>query len=503
MPGPIVESVEIKTAKNGLTYLTVEFAEGATQQEKEAAIKAIPYMFDQTVKNSNSISETFLGSVLDRNIGTVADEQNPGTFILDLKGAELSKQEKLDVTYVIENLNPDTLQEYNLFADYIAKQKINEEQLAFEATLPKEDISVSDDVVAEPVVEAKVASVVAAKPVVDGAVAEAKVEPSSAQIINISGNKNVRIEEIDMNENSISISGLSLGEVKIEPVKTKPEASSEVTIAAKQAEQLNINSFASIISEPSLKAPERTVPDIANAALKGVLSQQADLLSALKTVEQKTKPKEEPVLAANTSAVEEPKTGAKAPGKLVSSNSNAFSFKKPAAEQPALETEVLAAVAPVAEEVKVAALTNTVPAPVVEEAKVTKEQITAIDTLNNYINSGKVLGYKAGYNGNAEEVAAVKELQTALVALGYDIGKTGVDGKYGDKTKAAVVEFQTSQALYADGIYGEKSNGKLNAVFAAVEQTKAVDIVYDAAKAGVSNVAVGTVADKGTGLTQK
>ncbi len=500
MPGPIVESVEIKTAKNGLTYLTVEFAEGATQQEKEAAIKAIPYMFDQTVKNSNSISETFLGSVLDRNIGTVADEQNPGTFILDLKGADLSKQEKLDVTYVIENLNPDTLQEYNLFADYIAKQKINEEQLAFESTLPKEDISVSDDVVAEPVVEAKVASVVAAEPVVAGDAAEAKVEPSSAQIINISGNKNVRIEEIDMNENSISISGLSLGEVKIEPVKTKPEASSEVTIAAKQAEQLNINSFASIISEPSLKAPERTIPDIAEAALKGVLS-QADL-SALKPAPEKVETKEEPILASNT-AVEEPKTGAKAPGKLVSSNSNSFSFKKPAAEQPALETEVLAAVAPVAEEVKVAALTNTVPAPVAEEAKVTKEQITAIDTLNNYINSGKVLGYKAGYNGNAEEVAAVKELQSALVALGYDIGKTGVDGKYGDKTKAAVVEFQTSQALYADGIYGEKSNGKLNAVFAAVEQTKAVDIVYDAAKAGVSNVAVGTVADKGTGLTQK
>ena len=48
----------------------------------------------------------------------------------------------------------------------------------------------------------------------------------------------------------------------------------------------------------------------------------------------------------------------------------------------------------------------------------------------------------------------VKECQQILDALGYDIGKTGADGKYGDKTAAAVKSFQKANGLQADGVCG-------------------------------------------------
>jgi peptidoglycan hydrolase-like protein with peptidoglycan-binding domain len=60
----------------------------------------------------------------------------------------------------------------------------------------------------------------------------------------------------------------------------------------------------------------------------------------------------------------------------------------------------------------------------------------------------------------------VEAVQQALVNLGYNIGNTGpngdgVDGKFGEKTKASVKKFQTSKGLYSDGIVGEKTAGAL------------------------------------------
>lgn len=57
---------------------------------------------------------------------------------------------------------------------------------------------------------------------------------------------------------------------------------------------------------------------------------------------------------------------------------------------------------------------------------------------------------KVGSQG--EEVRAI---QTKLVELGYLNGK--IDGIYGDQTKAAVIQFQKSQGLSADGIAGPKT----------------------------------------------
>lgn len=49
---------------------------------------------------------------------------------------------------------------------------------------------------------------------------------------------------------------------------------------------------------------------------------------------------------------------------------------------------------------------------------------------------------------------AVEDIQRRLLALGHDLGPTGVDGVFMDRTVDAVREFQRSAGLEADGIVG-------------------------------------------------
>ena len=63
----------------------------------------------------------------------------------------------------------------------------------------------------------------------------------------------------------------------------------------------------------------------------------------------------------------------------------------------------------------------------------------AIETLSRYGSTGE----------------EVRQIQTKLNELGYDTG--GIDGTYGTKTKNAVIAFQKSQGLSADGIAGPKT----------------------------------------------
>lgn len=51
----------------------------------------------------------------------------------------------------------------------------------------------------------------------------------------------------------------------------------------------------------------------------------------------------------------------------------------------------------------------------------------------------------------------VLELQKDLMKLGYDVGATGADGKFGSKTEVAVKAFQANNQLSADGICGPKT----------------------------------------------
>ena len=53
--------------------------------------------------------------------------------------------------------------------------------------------------------------------------------------------------------------------------------------------------------------------------------------------------------------------------------------------------------------------------------------------------------------------SAVKECQADLIALGYDVGTKGADGKFGKDTLAAVKAFQKAESLKVDGIVGAKT----------------------------------------------
>ena len=60
--------------------------------------------------------------------------------------------------------------------------------------------------------------------------------------------------------------------------------------------------------------------------------------------------------------------------------------------------------------------------------------------------------------------ADVKKLQQSLIDKGYDLGKTGADGKYGAITEAAVKQYQKDNKLTVDGMAGKQTQGALYTV---------------------------------------
>lgn len=59
------------------------------------------------------------------------------------------------------------------------------------------------------------------------------------------------------------------------------------------------------------------------------------------------------------------------------------------------------------------------------------------------------------------EGADVKQLQLYLIQLGYDLGRWGADGEFGDATELAVKAFQRDHELGVDGQYGPKSHAAM------------------------------------------
>ena len=59
------------------------------------------------------------------------------------------------------------------------------------------------------------------------------------------------------------------------------------------------------------------------------------------------------------------------------------------------------------------------------------------------------------------EGADVKQLQRYLIQLDYDLGRWGADGEFGDSTELAVKAFQRTEGLNVDGKYGPKSHAAL------------------------------------------
>lgn len=82
---------------------------------------------------------------------------------------------------------------------------------------------------------------------------------------------------------------------------------------------------------------------------------------------------------------------------------------------------------------------------------------------------------------NGDDGADVKQLQSNLIELGYDCGRWGADGEFGDCTEQALKQFQTDHSVKADGIYGsatiEEMEKALDAIHAIPEQPRHVQIV--------------------------
>jgi hypothetical protein len=55
----------------------------------------------------------------------------------------------------------------------------------------------------------------------------------------------------------------------------------------------------------------------------------------------------------------------------------------------------------------------------------------------------------------------LEQVQELLISLGYGLGPSGTDNKWGPKTKDAVVSFQISCDLVPDGMIGPRTKGKL------------------------------------------
>ncbi len=65
------------------------------------------------------------------------------------------------------------------------------------------------------------------------------------------------------------------------------------------------------------------------------------------------------------------------------------------------------------------------------------------------------------YPGAPPSFTTTMEIQTELVAEGFDLGPVGPDGVFGPKTLAALMSFQQANGLTADGVVGPKTRTAL------------------------------------------
>lgn len=68
--------------------------------------------------------------------------------------------------------------------------------------------------------------------------------------------------------------------------------------------------------------------------------------------------------------------------------------------------------------------------------------------------------------------AEVEEMQEILVSIGYDCGRAGVDGQFGEDTERAVKAFQLYAGLFVDGQCGVKTWGALREVYNVMGKAK-------------------------------
>ena len=96
----------------------------------------------------------------------------------------------------------------------------------------------------------------------------------------------------------------------------------------------------------------------------------------------------------------------------------------------------------------------------------------------DYVPAEPVIGERILKNGM--EGSDVKAMQEALISLGYDCGRWGADGEFGDATELALRAFQEDHGCGADGEYGPESHVAMLKALEAVkapEQPRSVKIV--------------------------
>lgn len=79
---------------------------------------------------------------------------------------------------------------------------------------------------------------------------------------------------------------------------------------------------------------------------------------------------------------------------------------------------------------------------------------------------------------NGREGDDVREMQEGLIRLGYDLGRWGADGDFGDATEMAVRRFQIHSGLGVDGVFGPKTLAAFQAALVALETPVEVEPHY-------------------------
>lgn len=86
---------------------------------------------------------------------------------------------------------------------------------------------------------------------------------------------------------------------------------------------------------------------------------------------------------------------------------------------------------------------------------------------STYFSGDHVLENIAAGNGTLRKGAkgpAVRALQQYLIAAGFELGRSGADGDYGNRTVGAVRSWQRANGLGSDGVVGKNTLGKMDKV---------------------------------------